>query len=109
MGRTAYRERVIILRRSDGQGGYSGDGYRPVGETSCCVRDESEAEFAAAESARIEHVKTFAMRAREIRDDDVLRWRGDDYNVRRVDRFDHRGGEIRVRASRSASRYTLEG
>ena len=110
MSRKRYRSRVQILRRDgSGGGGYAADGYRLLAETSCEVRDESETEYAAAESAQIEHVKTFCMRARDIRDDDVLRYAGEDYNVRRVDRYDHSGREIRVRASRSASRYSVEG
>lgn len=110
MGRERYRSRVQILRRSGATGGgYVPETYTVIAETSCEVRDESEAEYAAAESARIQHVKTFSMRARDIRDDDVLRFLGEDYDVQRVDRFDHGGREIRVRASRSASRYSVEG
>lgn len=112
MSRNKYRHRVEILRRverSSGSGGYALDEYEKIGETSCEVRDESEAEYAAAESARIEHVKTFAMRQREIREDDMLRWKGGSYRVRRVDRFDNNGREIRVRASLSRSRYSVKG
>ena len=110
MGRERYRSRVQILRRSGATGGgYVPETYTVIAETSCEVRDESEAEYAAAESASIQHVKTFAMRARDIRDDDVLRYAGEDYDVRRVDRYTHDGREIRVRASRSTSRYSVEG
>lgn len=99
----------ILRRLGSSGGGYDREVYSVIAATSCEVRDESEAEYAAAESASIEHVKTFCMRARDIRDDDVLRYAGECYSVRRVDRFDHRGREIRVRASRSASRYSVEG
>ena len=112
MSRNRYRHRVEILRRvadSAASGGYRLDEYEKIGETSCEVRDESEAEYAAAESARIEHVKTFAMRQREIRDDDLIRWRGESYRVRRIDRYDNNGREIRVRASRSKSRFSVKG
>ena len=110
MGRERYRSRVQILRRADDTGGgYVPERYAVIAETSCEVRDESEAEYAAAESASIQHVKTFAMRSRDIRDDDVLRYAGEDYDVRRVDRYTQGGREIRVRASRSASRYSVEG
>ena len=111
MNRNKYRHRVEILRRvkDDGAGGYAAETYEKIGETSCQLRDESETEYAAAESARIEHVTTFCMRARDIRSDDMLRYRGEGYAVRRVDAYDHGGREIRVRASLVKSRYTVKG
>lgn len=109
MGRNTYRHTIRILRRVQGAagGGYEADPYVEVAVTSSGVRDESEAEYAAAESARIAHVKTFAMRARDVRDDDLIVWHGDAYRVRRVDRYDNNGREIRVRAVHSESRYTV--
>lgn len=110
MSRRDYRHTIRILRRVTppaSAGGYAADAYREIAVTSAGVRDESEAEYAAAESAQIEHVKTFAMRARDIRDDDVIVWHAGHYRVRRVDRFDHAGREIRVRASLSKSRYSI--
>ena len=110
MSRNKYRQAITILRRdaeAAAKGGYEADPYREVGKASAQVRDESEAEYAAAQSAQMEHVKTFAMRTREVRDDDLILWRGDAYRVRRVDRYDHGGREIRVRASVSKSRYTI--
>ena len=112
MKKNRYRHRVEILRRRQsaaGSGGYGADEYEKIGEASCEIRDESEGVYAAAESARIEHVKTFAMRAREICSDDLLRWKGECYCVRRVDEYLHKGREIRVRASLSRSRYTVRG
>lgn len=110
MGRERYRSRVQILRRSGATGGgYVPETYTVIAETSCEVRDESEAEYAAAESERLEHIRTFCMRERDIRDDDVLRYGGELYAVRRIDRYTHGGRELRVRASRSASRYHVEG
>lgn len=112
MSRNKYRHRVEILRRvdgADGSGGYGLDEYEKIGETSCEIRDESETEYAAAESAHVEHVVTFTMREREIRRDDLLRWKGQSYCVQRTDRYLHAGREIRVRASLSTSRYTVKG
>jgi len=110
MSRRDYRHTIRILRRAEDPqhtGGYVGDVYFELAVTSAGVRDESEAEYAAAESAQIEHVKTFAMRARDIRDDDVIVWHKEHYRVRRVDRYDNNGREIRVRASLARSRYTV--
>lgn len=106
-----YRQRVEILRRVAGSstGGYTPDVYERIGETSAEVRDESPAEYAAAESACIEHVRTFTMRTREIHTDDMLRWRGQAHMVSRVDGVTHLGREIRVRASISRSRYSVQG
>lgn len=106
-----YRQRVEILRRVEGSstGGYTPDVYKRIGETSAEVRDESPAEYAAAESAGIEHVRTFTMRAREIRTDDMLVWRGQAHLVSRVDGVTHLGREIRVRASIARSRYSVAG
>ena len=59
MKKNRYRHRVEILRRRQsaaGSGGYGADEYEKIGEASCEIRDESEGEYAAAESARIEHV-----------------------------------------------------
>ncbi|MDO5299948.1 MAG: head-tail adaptor protein [Clostridia bacterium] len=110
MGRNQYRHTVRILRRTEDTavtGGYDADPYVEVAVTSAGVRDESETEYAAAESAQIAHVKTFAMRSRDIRDDDLIVWHGDAYRVRRVDRYEHAGREIRVRGVLSRSRYTV--
>jgi len=111
LSRDKYRQRVEILRRVEGggSGGYARDLYAVVSVTSAQVRDESESEWAAAESAQIEHVKTFAMRVRDVRTDDVLRWRGQTYRVRRVDSYLNEGYEIRVRASATKSRYSVRG
>lgn len=112
MSRTKYRHRVEILRRPEGtesKGGYGADEYEKIGETSCEVRDESPAEFAAAESAGIEHVRTFTMRTREIRADDLLVWDGQAHAVQRNDGVKHLGREIRVRASTFKSRYSVKG
>ena len=90
MSRNAYRHTVRILRRAQGgeKGGYDGDRYEEVAVTSAGVRDESEAEYASAESARIEHIRTA-------------------HRVRRVDRYENNGREIRVRAAVSRSRYSV--
>lgn len=112
MSREKYRHRVKILRRpesSQGSGGYGEDEYEKIGETSCEVRDESPSEFAAAESAGIEHVRTFTMRARKILEDDMLVWNGIAHRVRRVDGVYNNGREIRVRASVADSRYSVRG
>ena len=112
MSREKYRHRVEILRRpqdSDGSGGYGEDEYEKIGETSCEVRDESPAEFAAAESAGIEHVRMFTMRRRRILEDDLLVWDGIAHRVRKVDGYLNLGREIRVRASVSGSRYSVVG
>ena len=111
MSRNKYRHRVEILRRIEGggSGGYGEDEYMVIGITSCEIRDESETEYAAAESAQIEHIKTFCMRARDVRSDDLLRWNREAYAVRRVDAYLNNGREIRVRAAHSASRYTVRG
>ena len=107
--RERYSQRVKILRRvsEDAGGGYIASVYAEIGETSCRVRDESPEEYAQAESASIAHVKTFEMRARDIREDDRLWWRGEEYRVRRVDRYDNRGREIRVRASLPESKFSI--
>lgn len=108
MSRNRYRHRVRILRRAQGdekRGGYGADTYEEIGETSCAVRDESSAEYAAAESAQVEHVLTFSMRTRTILPDDMLIWRGNAYKVARVDHYDYGGREIRVKARRIQSRY----
>lgn len=112
MSRNKYRQRVEILRRpqgSESRGGYAPDEYEKIGETSCEVRDESPAEFAAAESAGIEHVRTFTMRARKILADDLLIWDGQAHAVTRNDGVTHLGREIRVRASAFTSRYSVRG
>lgn len=111
MSRNRYRHKVRILRRDPDNpgGGHVPPGYLPLAETSCEIRDETETEFAAAESARVEHVKTFTMRARDIRSDDILVWMGEAYRVRRVDGVFNNGREIRVRASLTKSRYTVKG
>lgn len=112
MSREQYRHSVQILRRPQGtkdKGGYAPDEYALIGETSCAVRDETESEYAAAESAGIEHVRTFTMRAREILGDDLLVWRGQAHRVRRNDGVMNLGREIRVRASVTGSRYSVVG
>lgn len=112
MSREKYRHKVEILRRptdATGAGGYGEDEYEKVGETSCEVRDESPAEFATAESAGIEHMRTFTMRARRILEDDVLVWGGIAHRVRHVDGYLNKGREIRVRASVSTSKYSVRG
>lgn len=112
MSRAKYRHRVEILRRpedSEDAGGYGEDEYEKIGETSCEVRDESPAEFAAAESAGIEHVRTFTMRKRKILEDDLLIWDGTPHRVRTVDGYLNQGREIRVRASATKSRYSVRG
>jgi len=73
----------------------------------CEVRDEKWSESQQDESGRIEDVKLFCMRMREIRSDDLIRWRGEIYRVEYPDAYDHRGRELRVRAMRSRSRYTI--
>lgn len=107
--REKYSQRVKILRRvsNDTKGGYQASVYVEIGETSARVRDESPEEYAQAESASIAHVKTFEMRDRDIREDDRLYWQGEEYRVRRIDRFDNRGREIRVRASLPESKFTI--
>lgn len=109
--RERYSQKVIILRRdkTDSAGGYAAGVYNRVGETSCQVRDESPEEYAAAESSTIGHVRTFAMRERDIREDDLLVWHGEEHRVRRIDRLYNRGREILVRASVPKSRYSLPG
>ena len=112
MSRAKYRHRVEILRRpqdSEDAGGYGEDEYEKIGETSCEVRDESPAEFATAESAGIEHVRTFTMRKRTILEDDLLIWDGTAHRVRTVDGYLNQGREIRVRASATKSRYSVRG
>lgn len=112
MSRNRLRHRALILRRpqeTEGAGGYGEDEYDRIGETSCEVRDENPAEYAAAESAGIEHMRTFTMREREIREDDLIVYGGTAHRVRRVDRVTHLGREIRVRASVSESRYSVKG
>lgn len=112
MGREKYRHRVEILRRppeTTDAGGYGEDEYEKVGETSCEVRDESPAEYATAESAGIEHVRTFTMRKRRILEDDLLIWDGITHRVRTVDGYLNQGREITVRASVSKSRYSVRG
>lgn len=112
MSRNRYRHRVAILRRIEdagGSGGYAPEAYEKIGETSCGVRDESETEYAAAESARLAHTVTFTMRERDIRRDDALVFRGETYMVARVDRYQRDGREIRVRASITRSRYSVKG
>lgn len=112
MSRNRYRHRIEILRRpqdSESRGGYGEDEYEKIGETSCEVRDETETEHAAAESAQIEHVRTFTMRARTILPDDLIVWRGEAYRVRRSDGVFNLGREIRVRASLSKSGYSVKG
>ena len=112
MGRERYRHRVEILRRPEGTksaGGYAKDEYVKIGETSCAVRDESPSEYAAAESAGIEHVRTFTMRTRKILADDLLVWDGQAHAVQRNDGVTHLGREIRVRASLFRSKYSVKG
>lgn len=112
MSRAKYRHRVEILRRpqdSEDAGGYGEDEYEKIGETSCEVRDESPAEFATAESAGIEHMRTFTMRKRLILEDDLLIWDGIAHRVRTVDGYLNQGREIRVRASATKSRYSVRG
>ena len=112
MSREKYRHSVRILRRpqkSESAGGYGKDEYEEIGKTSCEVRDESPAEFADAESAGIEHVRMFTMRKRKILEDDLLIWDGAAHRVRTVDEYKHQGREICVRASVSASRYSVRG
>lgn len=112
MGREKYRHRILILRRpgeAESAGGYDEDVYLPAGETSCRVRDETEIEYASAESARIAHVRTFEMRIRDIRDDDLIVFQGGAYRVRRVDYVLNDAREIRVRAALTKSKYSVRG
>lgn len=102
MGRERFRQRIEILRRGE-------DGaYALHAQTSCEVRDEKWSETLQDESGRIEDVKIFAMRARRILSDDLIRWQGEIYRVEYVDGYDNRAREIRVRAMRSRSRYSVE-
>ena len=71
------------------------------------MRDEKWSETQQNESGRIEDVKIFSMRAHRILSDDLIRWRGDIYRVEHVDGYDNRAREIRVRAMRSRSRYSV--
>lgn len=110
--RNEYRHKVEILRRPQGtedSGGYGLDEYEKIGETSCKIRDESPAEYADAESAGIEHMRTFTMRKRKILEDDLLIWDGIAHRVRKVDGYLNLGREISVRASMSASKYSVKG
>ena len=109
--REHYSQRVIIMRRVSGDtsGGYEKSVYEQVAETSAQVRDESPEEYIAAESSTIGHIRTFAMRDRDVREDDVLVWHGMEHRVRRIDRLYNRGREILVRASIPASRYAIPG
>lgn len=110
MGRERYRHTIRILRRAadaEADGGYDADPYVPVATTSAHVRDESESEYAEAESARIAHALVFSLRARDVLSDDLIEFGGKPYRVRRVDRYDYGGREIRVRAEATGSRYTV--
>jgi len=109
--RERYSQRVVILRRVSGDtgGGYQKSVYEQIAETSAQVRDESPEEYIQAESSTIGHVRTFAMRDRDVREDDVLVWREQEHRVRRIDRLYNRGREILVRASIPASRYSIPG
>ena len=109
--REKYSQRVTILRRAqdDPGGGYTASAYHPLAETSAQVRDESPEEYAQAESSTIGHIRTFAMRDRDIKEDDVLLWRGGRHRVIRVDRLYNLGREILVRARLPESRYSLPG
>lgn len=103
------RDNLAAQRRVANSGGYYKPTYNFLAETSCQVRDESPEEYAAAESSTIGHVRTFAMRERDIREDDLLVWHGEEHRVRRIDRLYNRGREILVRASVPKSRYSLPG
>ena len=107
--REAYRHKVEIYRRLSGGGGYAEEQYKKIGETSCEVRDESQSEYAAAESARLGHVCRFRMRTRTILQDDMLLFNGKSYLVKRVDQYKFGGREIVVIASRSESKYSILG
>lgn len=103
MGRERYRQSAELLRR-DADGEYAV--HRTI---SCEVRDEKWTESAQSESGRIEDIKIFAMRACRVLSDDLIRWRGEIYRVEYVDGYDNRAREMRVRAMRSRSRYTVRG
>ena len=103
MSRERYRQAIHILRRSA-----TGE-YFVHHCTSCEVRDEKWSESQQEQSGRIEDVKIFCMRAQKIESDDLIRWKGEVYRVEYVDAYDNRGREIRVRAMRSRSRYSVRG
>ena len=103
--REKYRSRVLIQRRDGSVGGYAAPTCSTIAETSADVRDESPEEYIAAESSTIGHVRTFAMRDRDVRENDVILWHGQAHRVRRIDRLHNRGREILVRASVPESRF----
>ena len=109
MARANYRHTIRILRAKTAKGGYEAEEYDEVAVTSAAVRDESESEYMAAEAARVAHVRVFTTRARDVREDDVIVWHGMRHKVERIDRYDHRAREMRVRASWTDSRYGVEG
>lgn len=63
----ALRERIVLYRRrGDSHSGYTQDAYEAFATVHARVRDESNAEFAQAESAQVSHKREF-----------LIRWRGD--------------------------------
>lgn len=103
--RNMLRHTVRILRRI-----WPNEcGYEIVAVTSACVRDESDKEFDTAEAAGVLHSKTFTMRARELRPDDVIVWHGGEYEIRSIDAIYNDGRWVKARATLSESRHTVVG
>jgi len=111
MSRERFREAVAILRRvEDGKsgGGYL-ETYRQAGVTSAEVRDEKYDVTQADQGAPLTEVKIFSFRRRNIMPDDLLRWRGDAYEIVYIDEYDHAGREMRVRGRRRRDHWSLAG
>lgn len=113
MGREKYRHRIMILRRVEGdgagKGGYASDAYKVIFDNvSCSVIDEKVTDWGTTESAKRERIRLFEMRPRDIRDDDLIVWKGVTHRVKENDGVKNLGREIRVRAALSTSRYTIK-
>ena len=113
MGREKYRQRIMVLRRAkdkgESKGGYASDAYKIIFDNvSCSVVDEKVTDWGTTESAKRERIRLFEMRPRDIRDDDLIVWKGVTHRVKENDGVKNLGREIRVRAAVSMSRYTIK-
>ena len=103
------RSEITLLERvGESAGGYDPDRYEAYAEVYAAVRDESDREYVEAEAAQVEHAVQFIIRWREYlpRDSRIL-FAGDVYELRHVDRYDHRGDYIKLRGVKVLPRATI--
>lgn len=111
MSREKYRDTITILRRyEDGMsGGGNPESYSVHDHTSAEVRDEKYDITLGDQGAPLTEIKIFSFRRRSIKPDDMIRWRGDAYEIIYIDEYDHHAREMRVRGRRRRDHWSLAG